>query len=350
MTTDVTQDNTQPRRRRVVIKRIVRVLGACVLALVLAGMIAWATLAVALADLETHPPRYLRASLIPILTIAGVIVVKPRRFKWFVPMLVFAGALIWFLSLQASNVRDWQTEVARVAHADIDGDRLTLHNVRNFDYQPGGEAIPRWEDRTYDLARLKTVDLILCYWGSPDVAHIIGSFGFDDGRFLAVSIETRREKNEKQSSIQSFFRQYELIYVFGDERDLLRLRTNYRKEDLYLYRTRLSPAQARKILLSYLARANELAANPDWYNTITTNCATGVLPHARAAGAPGRWSLDVLFSGRAARQAYHNGLINTRLPFEELKARSRINSAAVAAEEAADFSKRIRADLPEANP
>jgi hypothetical protein len=190
------------------------------------------------------------------------------------------------------------------------------------------------------------VDLILCYWGSPDVAHVISSFGFDDGRYLAASIEVRRENGEPQSSLRSLFREYELIYVFGDERDLLRLRTNIRKEDLYLYRTRLSPAQARAVLLSYLDRANALATRPEWYNTLTTNCATGALPHARAAGAPGQWSLDIFLSGRAARQAYANRLIDTSLPFDELERRSLINAAALAADNAPDFSQRIRSGLP----
>ena len=343
------ENDDAPPPRRSMICRAARMLGLLLLWIVLLGMMTWATLAVALANISLNPPRYAVAGLLVLLTIVGMILVRRRRFVWRVPLFAFAVVLIWYLSLGASNQRDWRVEQSRTARGDIKGDQLTLHDVRNFDYGPGDEQIPKWEDRTYDLRHLRSVDLILCYWGSPDVAHVITSFGFDDGRYLAASIEVRREKGEPQSSLRSLFREYELIYVFGDERDLLRLRTNYRKEDLYLYRTKLSPAQSRAVLLSYVHHANALAARAEWYNTITTNCATGALPHARAAGAPGQWSLDIFLSGRAARQGYRNRLLDTSLPFEELQRRSLINLAAISAERAADFSQRIRAGLPGMN-
>ena len=338
-------DDTPPPRRSMM-RRAARLLGLILLWTLLAGMMAWATLAVALANISVNPPRYGIAVLLVLLTIVGMILVRRRKFVWRVPLFAFAIVLIWYLSLRASNERDWRIEQSRTAWCDIQGDQLTLHNVRDFDYRSVDEQLPKWEDRTYDLRRMRTVDLILCYWGSPDVAHVITSFGFDDGRYLAASIEVRREKGEPQSSLRSLVREYELMYIFGDERDLIRLRTNYRKEDLYLYRTKLAPAQARAVLLSYVNRANALANHAEWYNTITTNCATGALPHARAAGAPGQWSLDIFLSGRAARQGYRNRLLDTSLPFEQLEHRSHINSPAVAAENAPDFSSRIRAGLP----
>jgi hypothetical protein len=341
----VDNDDTSPPRRSIV-RRAARVLGLSLAWTVLAGMMAWATLAVALANISVNPPRYALAGLLVLLTTVGMILLRRRRFLWRVPLFAFAAVMIWYLSLRASNDRDWRVEQSRTAWGEIQGDQLTLHNVRDFDYGPGDEQVPKWEDRTYDLRHIRSVDLILCYWGSSDIAHVISSFGFDDGRYLAASIEVRREKGEPQSSLRSLFRAYEIIYIFGDERDLLRLRTNYRKEDLYLYRTRLSPAQARAVLLSYVNHANALATRAEWYNTITTNCATGALPHARAAGAPGQWSLDIFLSGRAARQAYRNRLLDTSLPFDQLQKRSRINSAANAAEDAALFSQRIRAGLP----
>jgi hypothetical protein len=337
--------NVLPVLRRIA-RRSARVLGRACLAAVLIGMTAWAALAVCFADLSRASPRYVPGASVVLLTAAAVVLVRPRRLKWAAPLPVFAVVLGWYLSRQASNDRDWRYDVARVASADVSGDRLVVHNVRNFAFWSGTEAVPAWEDRGYDLSRLKTVDLILCYWGSKSVAHAIASFGFDDGQFLAVSIETRLEKDEVQSGLQSLFRQYELIYVFADERDVVRVRTNHRAQDVYLYRTRLSPAQAGAVLVSYLARANSLAREPEWYNTLTANCTTSVLPHARAAGAPGRMSLDVLLSGRAARQGYANGMLNTRVPFEELESRSLINAAALAAENDPDFSKRIRAGLP----
>ena len=326
--------------------RGVRIAGWIFVVAVLIGMTAWAALAVCFADLSLARPRYVMASLVVVVTLAALLLIRPRRLKWVAPLPVFVVVLVWYLTRSASNDRDWRYDVARVATADLDGDRLVVHNVRDFAFWSATEAVPAWDERTYDLGRIKTVDLVLCYWGSKSIAHAIASFGFDDGQFLAVSIETRLERGEAQSSLQSLFRQYELVYVFADERDVLRVRTNHRGEDVYLYRTRMTPTQARAVLISYVTRANGLARQAEWYNTVTANCATSVLPHARAAGAPGRMSLDVLLSGHAARQAYGNGLLNTRLPFDELERRSLINSAANAAENDPDFSKRIRESLP----
>jgi hypothetical protein len=248
--------------------------------------------------------------------------------------------------LSPSNDRDWLPEVARLASADVEGNRVVVHNVRNFDYRSETDFTPTWEDRSYDLDHLKSVDLILVYWGSKAIAHAIVSFGFDDGQYLAVSIETRKERGESYSAVQGFFRQYELVYVFADERDALRLRTNFRNEDVYLYHTRISPENTRRIFLSYLARANALRQDPEWYNALTTNCVTSVIPHARAGGAPAPWSMDILLSGHAARQAYRNGNLDDSLPFEQLESRSRVNDAALAAGNASDFSRQIRIGLP----
>jgi hypothetical protein len=172
------------------------------------------------------------------------------------------------------------------------------------------------------------------------------SFEFDDGRHLAVSVETRKETGESYSTVQGFFRQYELAYVFADERDVIRLRTRFRNEDVYLYRTTIGPEQARAVLMSYVRTANALAGRPQFYNALTSNCATNVLDHAREGEMPARMSLDVLLSGYAARQAYRNGRLDTSLPFEELERRSHVNAAALAADADPNFSNAIRAGLP----
>jgi hypothetical protein len=219
--------------------------------------------------------------------------------------------------------------------------------VRNFDYRSASDYTVRWEDRSYDLSKLKTVDYILVYWGSPAIAHAIVSFGFEDGQYLSVSIETRKEQWESYSAVQGFFRQYELVYVFADERDSLRLRTNHRKEDVYLYQTRITPERGRAILLSYLEHANSLRRNPEFYNALTTNCATSILPHARAGGARGRWSWEILLSGYSARQAYRNGVLDDSIPYEELRTRSYLDPIAKDLDRDPDFSRKIRAGLPD---
>lgn len=311
----------------------------------MSGMLLWAALAVLYAD--THSgPRTIRACLLTLAALSAVIFIRPRRYGLATFALLFVSVLAWFFFRSPSNDRDWAPEVARLTWAQLDGDRLTVHNVRNFDYRSETDFTARWDDRAYDLSRLRSFDVMLVYWGSPAIAHAMVSFGFDGGQYLAVSIETRKEKSESFSTVQGFFRQYELTYVFADERDVVRLRTEYRNEDVYLYRTNATPAQARQVLMSYVAGVNALKDRPAFYNALTDNCATTVVTRVQDAGIPAKMSLDILLSGYAARQAYANGHLDTRLPFEELRRRSHINEAAHAVGNSSDFSTLIRAGLP----
>jgi hypothetical protein len=262
---------------------------------------------------------------------------------------LFLGVLVWYLRLRPSNDRDWGADVARVPSIDIDGDRMTVHNLRNFDYRSETDFTPVWEDRTYDLSKLRGVDFMLVYWGSKAIAHGMISFAFEGDDCLDVSIETRKEKHESYSALEGFFRQYELIYVFADERDVVRLRTNFRHEDVYLYRTNITAADARKILTDYVRRANALAKEPQFYNALTSNCVTNVVYSIRSINPAASITWETLLSGYAARKAYRNGRLDRRLPFEQLEARSRVNDVAIAAKSDRDFSKVIRIGLPTPN-
>jgi hypothetical protein len=342
-----------PRRRRP-LRTLLRWIAILLLALLIIGTTAWAALALYYAD--TRPGAGGR----PILAIAFLlaaaaltIFVRPRRWGLAGFAALFALVLVWFLFLlKPSNDRQWLDEVARTPQAIIDGDRLTVRNVRNFDYRSEDDFTPRWEDRTYDLARLRTADFMLVYWGSKTIAHAIVSFEFarpgKDNDYLAISIETRKEKGESYSAVQGFFRQYELIYVFADERDVVRLRTNYRNEDVYLYRTKITPDHARELLLSYARHADSLHEKPQFYNALTSNCLTNVLDLANEQRGPGAQGLswEIIFSGYAARRMYRNGHLDTSLPFEQLEARSRVNDAAHTADRSPHFSTIIRAGLP----
>jgi hypothetical protein len=326
-----------------------RVIGWIVLGIVCFGLTTWCFLAVCFTDLSATSPRYFLAALTAIVLIACLCFLRPRRFR----LIAFTAGLLlivaWFFSRQPSNQRAWAPDVERLARIDLHGDQMIVHNVRNFDYRSETDFAPAWEDRTYDLSKVQTADYILSYWGSKAIAHGIASFEFTDGQHLAISIETRRESHETYSAVQGFFRQYELIYIFADERDVLRLRTNYRKEDVYLYRTRIGPATARKILMSYVERANQLHDHPEFYNALTTNCVTSIIPHAQAGQANprgGAYSWDILLAGYSARHAYRHGNLDTSMPFEQLEARSRINPEAVIANQDPEFSRRIRAGLP----
>ena len=261
----------------------------------------------------------------------------------------FACVLIWWLSLRPSNDRAWQPDVAQVAWTEINGDRVTIHNFRNCDYRTEGDYTPHWETRTYDLAKLRAVDFFLIHWGSPWIAHPIVSFDFGDEGHVAVSVETRKEVGKVYSSVRGFFRYYELIYVISDERDVVRLRSNYRQhEDIYLYRTRASPQQGRLIFLDYLQRANRLRERPEWFNALTNNCTTNISHHLADAGHRNfsRWDWRIMLNGRADEMLHEHGDLAGELSFKELKSRALINAAARAADQAPDFSDRIREDRP----
>jgi uncharacterized protein DUF4105 len=256
------------------------------------------------------------------------------------------GVAFWWSSIAPSNTRDWSPDVARVAHAIFDGNHLTIENVRNFRYRSETDYEARWETRSYDLDKVRGVDMFLSYWGPTLIAHTIASWEFDDGRHLAISIETRKEVGESYSALRGFFRQYELAYVVADERDLIGLRTEYRGEQVYLYRLRVPGAQARALLVDYLREINRLAEHPKWYNALTSNCTTMIGYHAQnvAAGNPFDWRL--LLNGRIDELAYERGQIDTSEPFAELRDRSNVTAKARAADDSADFSARIRENLP----
>ena len=208
----------------------------------------------------------------------------------------------WWNLIPPRNDRDWYPDVARLPRATIEGSRMTIENLRNFDYRTETDYTERWEMRTYDLDTLQGVDMFLFFWGPTLIAHTITSWDFGGGQHLAISIETRKEKGESYSAVRGFFRQYELYYVVADERDVVRLRTNYRGEQAYLYRIRMSTERARALLLDYLREVNLLAGQPRWYNALTHNCTTMIRYHVKEVGGRpdrgtgGSWQTVVLTS------------------------------------------------------
>jgi len=258
----------------------------------------------------------------------------------------FAMVLAWWLSLKPSNDRDWQKDVAKLAYADIDGNKITLDNIRNCDYRTETDFDVRYCDKTLDLNTLHSADLFMVYWGSPAMAHTMVSFGFSDGQYVCFSIETRKKNGESYSAFKGLFRQFELIYIVADERDLVRLRTNYRQgEEAYLYRLRSSPERMRATFLDYLRRVNSLKQKPQWYNAVTHNCTTSIRDQ-RAASARAPWDWRMLANGYGNELLYERGLINTNRPLAEIKQRAHINDRAKAADKAEDFSARIREGVP----
>ena len=194
------------------------------------------------------------AAILYLVLIAGFLVLS--RAAWKAIACGFAGFAIvcaWWLSLPPSNVRNWQPDVAETAWADIEGNRITIHNVRNSVYRSETDYTPRWETRVVDLDSILGADLFITWWGSPWIAHPIMSFHYGDDQYLAFSIEVRKETGEAYSAVRGFFRQFELIYIVSDERDVVKLRTNYRQgEEVYAYRLRLTPETARALFLEYV--------------------------------------------------------------------------------------------------
>jgi hypothetical protein len=288
------------------------------------------------------------AAAFGLLTVATFLCLPHRRRTLLGFVLVWGALVDWWSTIAPSNARDWQPDVAVLPSATVDGDYVTLHNIRNFAYRTATDFTPQYYDKTFDLRRLDSADIISSYWGSEAIAHLFGSFGFGGQDYVAISAETRKERTEDYSTLKGFFKQYELFYVVADERDVIRLRTTYRQpqEDVYLYRTRVPPAQARRLFLDYVRDINRLVEQPAFYNTLTTNCTTAILYHSRASGGIAHYNWKVLLSGYAPEYAYEIGRLDTRRPFAELKRLSHINARAQAAGDAADFSQRIRAGLP----
>ena len=333
------------------VRSALRILRASLGGILIAAITVWGSLAIGYRAPFGDAARQILGIGLALLGVAAIVglFARPIRRTTVAFLVVFALVLAWWSRIEPRNDREWQPEVAVLAYADVHGDQVTMHNIRNFDYRSETDFTPRYYDKTFDLNTLDTLDLIATYWMGDAIAHMMVSFGFGGRDYLTVSIETRKERSESYSTLAGFFKQYELYYVVADERDLIRVRTNYRKdppEDVYLYRT-IAPAEnVRRLFLSYIAKINSLKDHPEFYNTLTTNCTTNIWMHTKVneQSLPLNWK--ILASGYVPQLAYEHGRLDTRLPFEELRRRSHINEAARAANDAPDFSQRIRANVP----
>ena len=291
----------------------------------------------------------LAAILFVLFLIAIVVFVRGTLAKVAGVFGAFAIVLFWWLTLEASNDRTWQPDVTQTAWAEVKGDDVTIYNVRNCEYRTATDFTPRWETRVVRLSQITGIDLAINYWGSPWIAHPIISFQFADALPLCFSIETRKTIGQTYSALEGFYRQYTLIYVVADERDVIRLRTNYRREDVYLYHTVASPAQARGRFLEYINTINELRDHPRWYNAVTHNCTTSIRAQ-RAAKQRAPWDWRMLLNGKGDELLYErHAIVTGGLAFAELKQRSLINDPARAADGDPDFSRVIREGLPKAD-
>ena len=261
--------------------------------------------------------------------------------------LAFACLLVWWHQIPPSNDRLWADDVAQMSTGTIEGSRVTLHSVRNFEWRSNDDYTARWETRTYDLDHMASVDMILSYWSGRAIAHMLVSFGFDDGEHVVFSVEIRRERQESFSEIGGFFKEFELSVIAAEERDVVRVRTNVRGEDAYLYRLLMPVPAMRSLFLGYVDEANTLVRTPRFYNTITANCTTLVYHMMKRIVGYLPMDLRLLFSGYLPSYVYKVGGLDTRYTLEELRARGRITERAKAADRSPTFSADIRRGVPD---
>ena len=312
-------------------------------------LVAWATLAIYYSSL---PGAWLRVGLAVaflLFSVWALWLTKRPHMSWAFAGLFVVVAVGWSF-IQPSHDRPWRPEVAVMPRAIITGDRVRLTGFRNFEYRSWDDFTPRYEEREVQLSHLTGVDFFVSYWKIGPVSHTFVSFIFDNAPPVSISIETRPEVGEGFDPLASLFKQFELIYVVGDERDIVRVRTNYRDEDVFLYRINTSPADARRLFLVYLQRINELADRPEFYHLLTNSCTINIVRYANAAGRVGGFDFRHLLNGFIDGYLYASGRLNSTLPFDELRRRSRINDAVQAAGNREDFPQKIRASLPTVQP
>jgi hypothetical protein len=325
------------------------VLGTSLLALIVGLSAVWANLAIAYQLPGSSALRIGACLALNVIALAAMLgIVLRRGWRWRFVLLyaaAYATFLGWSSSIRASNDKNWAADVAHGITGIIEGDRLFVRNLRNFDWRSETDFTEHWEQRAYDLAKLRSLDLFLGYWMGPAIAHTIMSFGFDDGRYLDFSIELRRTQNDQYSAVAGFFKTHELIYLGADERDLLTLR-KVRSEQIQLYRLRTPPERARALLVEYINQANELAAHPRFYNTLTTNCTTAIFDMMRTVTSSIPFDWRIVLTGYLPDYLYEHGAVDTRISLEELRQRADVTNQVDANVDEVEFSSRIREGVP----
>jgi len=333
-----------PEPRRSGVRKLLRWIGVGLKRTGQFLLIAWGTLAIYYSNLPWAWARIVLAVAFAVFAVRALWV--RRRVRLFTG--VFAALVVWWILIPPSKDRPWRPEDAVLPRAIINGDHVRLTGSRHFTYRSVDDFDVHWEEREFDISHVVSMDFFISYWRIGPVAHTFVSFNLDDGTPpICMSIEARFEIGEGFDPLASNFKQVELIYIVGDERDIVGVRTNHREEDVFLYRIRATPQGVQELLRIYLERINELADRAEWYHLLSNNCTLNILRYARAVGASiSRFDLRHLLNGFVDRYLYGAGVIDTNLGFEELRRRSHINEAARAAGNAADFSAKIRASVP----
>lgn len=322
-------------------KRFGRILGHLVFGLVVLTGAAWTGLAL---FVQLGGVTRLAAFALLALAVlgAGLARLRQRRRGWAVVAISALGVAGWYATITPREDRDWAIDVSRGVKAQVAGDIVTLSDIRDFDWTSETEATRRWISHSYDLRELRSLDMITSVWDNPDIAHLLVSFGFAEDEHVVFSVEIRREAGEKFNELGGFFRQFELVLIGATERDIVRLRTNYRHEDVRLFPIELSPEQLREMFMAYVGLARQLEEKPRFYNTLTANCTTVVyqLAHVLKADLPLDWRL--VLSGHLPDYMAALGVLGGDGPVAMRAEAARITAQAQAADPDMDYSRAIR--------
>lgn len=268
---------------------------------------------------------------------------KYFKAKFLIPALLFVLVLV-YISIRPTNDADWSLDQQILPSATITPDIVTVKNVRNFRYSTQSEYTPNYYTKTYELNKIKSVDYIVEPFGDfSGAAHTFLSFGFEGDQYVSISVEIRKKKGQSFSPLKGLLKQYTLMYVVADEEDVVKLRSNHRKDDMYVYPTKIDPEHARKLFLSMIQRVNELHDKPEFYNTITNTCTTNIVRHVNEISeVKVPLSYKVLMPGYSDKLAYDLGLLDTTLPYDKIRERYQINDKAMKYADDKDFSIKIR--------
>ncbi len=331
------------------IKKIGQFFMSFLLVLCLLSTTAWAALAVYYGDSRSDTVLLVLSIVVALIGLTAVIALlfipSMRNRLLSIHVVVFLVVLIWWFNIQPSNDRHWQTDVSKLAYASTESDLVTVHNIRNFSYHSEFDYYPDYYDKTFDLKKLEGVDLFAVYWMGPAIAHVILSFDFGENDHLAISIEARKEEGESYSTIKGFFRQFELMYIVADERDLIGLRTNYRQdppEQVYRYRIKAPKENIKRIFLEYINSINTLYEKPAFYNTLLANCTILIWLQGKRDPGDLPFSWQILVSGYLPEYLYESGRLDQQLSFAELRDHAYVNPLLKGREISSLFSSIIR--------
>lgn len=330
-------------------RRLGRLCLAAIRNIILTALAIWASLAIHYSNLPWPWLRTFLAVAFLAISVWALWLTRRPHMTWAFLGLFGVVAVGW-LFIPPSHNRLWRPEVAVMPQAIIDGDRVRFTGFRNFEYRTRDNFTARYEEREVQLSHLVGVDFFVSYWKVGPVSHTFVSFIFDNAPPVTISIETRPEIGEGFDPLASLFKQFELIYLVGDERDIVRVRTDHRDEDVFLYRLNTSPADARRLFMVYLQRINQLADRPEFYHLLGNSCTINIIRYANAAGRVGGIDFRHFMNGFIDGYLYDSGRLNSTLPFDEMRERSWINDDARRAGDAEDFSQKIRTSLPTTRP